>query len=440
MSSHNEGGTSELGDLLRHYRKRAKLTQVELAGLSTVSLRTIRNLEVGRGVNPRLDTMRLLASGLGLTEDSLAALTRKMGPRMTGDVLTAALGRMPDPRSRSGREPLGRGAEIRSVAEIVRSGDARVVEISGFAGAGKTRLALAAAQAVHEVSGTPWLWLPVADTAPEEPSSAEELPGWSADSLYTQWGRAFAAGEESAIDELASLAGDRPFLLVADGADAAGAEFGAALAELRFRCRAVVVLETSRIPSRRPGRQLVPLKPLALPDRARAASLDDASHAALKLLALHIRAVQPEFEVTDGNVEDLLTVCRRLDGLPRALESAALWFALCAAPGVAEIAVGSPFDLTASPGRSPQEGWASTAIADAIRVLAVPEAELLGALARMELPWNLEQATRAADRSAARVAETLHTLLAFGLIRPVGAAAGAGHAFTVLNLVRAFLA
>lgn len=55
------------GALLRSSRVRRGLTQLQLADLSTVSVRTIRDLEMGRVRRPRHDTIRLIADGLGLT-------------------------------------------------------------------------------------------------------------------------------------------------------------------------------------------------------------------------------------------------------------------------------------------------------------------------------------------------------------------------------------
>ena len=50
----------QLGDLVRHYRVRIGLTQRALSDLSTVSVRTIRDLELGHAKRPRQDTIALI--------------------------------------------------------------------------------------------------------------------------------------------------------------------------------------------------------------------------------------------------------------------------------------------------------------------------------------------------------------------------------------------
>lgn len=78
--------TSQFGALLRQLRQKARLTQEELADRSGVAVRTIRRLETGDRANPQVDTVRLLADGLGL------------GPEDRARLLAVADGREPDSR------------------------------------------------------------------------------------------------------------------------------------------------------------------------------------------------------------------------------------------------------------------------------------------------------------------------------------------------------
>ncbi len=55
-----------LADLLRNLRRKARLTQEELAGAAGVSVRAVSNLERGAVTTPQKDTVRLLADALGL--------------------------------------------------------------------------------------------------------------------------------------------------------------------------------------------------------------------------------------------------------------------------------------------------------------------------------------------------------------------------------------
>ncbi|MBR8743396.1 helix-turn-helix transcriptional regulator, partial [Nocardiopsis sp. MG754419] len=69
------------GDLLRRYRSRSGLTQQELADFSTISVRAIRDLEHGRALHPRRDTVRLLGEALRLGDRDRADLLAAAGRR-----------------------------------------------------------------------------------------------------------------------------------------------------------------------------------------------------------------------------------------------------------------------------------------------------------------------------------------------------------------------
>jgi transcriptional regulator with XRE-family HTH domain len=73
-------------ELLRTYRRRCGATQRQLADLSTLSVRAIRNLENGTANKPRKDTVRLIADGLRLSVRERAALEAAGGRAGSGDV------------------------------------------------------------------------------------------------------------------------------------------------------------------------------------------------------------------------------------------------------------------------------------------------------------------------------------------------------------------
>lgn len=75
--------TAAIGALIRGHRLRIGLTQRELADLSTISVRAIRDLEKGKALRPRADTVRLIADGLRLGPRARAALedAARRGPR-----------------------------------------------------------------------------------------------------------------------------------------------------------------------------------------------------------------------------------------------------------------------------------------------------------------------------------------------------------------------
>ncbi|MFD5544256.1 helix-turn-helix domain-containing protein, partial [Streptomyces sp. NPDC127079] len=138
----------DLGVLLRDHRRRAGLTQRHLADLTTVSVRAIRNLEQGKVLSPRLDTIRLLADGLRLgsaqRETLLEAARRRLG---TADH-SAEGGCGPTPWLV--RSPLiGRDTEVDALTALLAQPDGRLVSVVGIGGVGKSHLA---AEAVRRVA------------------------------------------------------------------------------------------------------------------------------------------------------------------------------------------------------------------------------------------------------------------------------------------------
>jgi predicted ATPase len=102
---------------------------------------------------------------------------------------------------------------------------------------------------------------------------------------------------------------------------------GPLVADLLASCPGVRVLATSRVALRLRGEHEVPVPPLAFPDPAAGPDgLLDAEAAAFSAVALFVaraRAVDPGFVLTPDNAEAVAEICRRLDGLPLAIELAA---------------------------------------------------------------------------------------------------------------------
>jgi predicted ATPase/class 3 adenylate cyclase len=85
----------------------------------------------------------------------------------------------------------------------------------------------------------------------------------------------------------------------------------------------LTVLATSREPLRIAGEAVCPVPPLSLPDDPSAAPDDALQHGAVRLFVDRARSAQPAFTLTAANAAAVLSVCRRLDGIPLALELAA---------------------------------------------------------------------------------------------------------------------
>jgi predicted ATPase len=97
----------------------------------------------------------------------------------------------------------------------------------------------------------------------------------------------------------------------------------AVVGALLQRCPALTVLATSRAPLRLSGERQYPVPPLAVPAEATAALPPLAEHAAVVLFCERVQAVRPDFQLSAENAAVVAQICRRLDGLPLALELAA---------------------------------------------------------------------------------------------------------------------
>ncbi|MFD9532588.1 helix-turn-helix domain-containing protein [Streptomyces sp. NPDC060010] len=327
---------SRVGALIRGHRLRIGMTQRELADLSTISVRAIRDLEQGKARRPRPDTVRLMADAL------------RLGPRARAALEAAAQrGR---PGGQGWAEPpapptalhaiLGRDDEAGVLERELGSGAERLAHVVGLAGVGKTRLALEVADRLHR-AGTPVLWhaFPGATAdyltcgegtvAARVAATAARL--WAApdpaSAVRAAHGPGGGGGDPEgaeAVSALAELLGDRAALLVLDGAPADPPRFGLLTALLRA-CPGLRLLVTSDRPWEMPGERIFLLSPPAVP----AEGTVDRAAPAVRVFLDHVRRVRPGFGATSADLERATWICRRLDGHPGALAAAASWLVLC---------------------------------------------------------------------------------------------------------------
>lgn len=205
---------------------------------------------------------------------------------------------------------VGREREIEVIQRLIRS--TRLLTLTGSGGSGKTRLAVEVVQRTPPAGRHTGAWV---DFAPVRD------PALVADSALDALGvREDADSGQSAVDRLARFVGDRPFLLVLDNCEHL-VEATAALADALLRsCRELRVIATSREALGVTAETAWLVPPLSLPDAdgGRAEQSE-----AVQLFVDRAHAVHPGFELTDDHRAAVAQICRRLDGLPLALELAA---------------------------------------------------------------------------------------------------------------------
>jgi predicted ATPase/class 3 adenylate cyclase len=203
----------------------------------------------------------------------------------------------------------------REMAEVMRRlGETHLLTVTGPGGSGKTRLALEAATAlIADYPDGVWLLelAPIAD------------PGLTAQVLATTLGLREQTGRPlpaTLVDHLRS----RRALLVFDNCEHV-IEACASLADTLLRaCPDVRVLASSREPLGVAGEVVIRVPPLAVPDLQDAPLLDRlARNEAIRLFVDRALAVKPDFMLTEAAAPDVAQICRRLDGIPLAIELAA---------------------------------------------------------------------------------------------------------------------
>jgi predicted ATPase/DNA-binding XRE family transcriptional regulator/Tfp pilus assembly protein PilF len=297
-------------DLLRQHRQSAGLTQEELAERAGLSARGISDLERGVRGYPHPDTVRRLAAALSL-DDGAREVFLRAAPRLASrstENPDAAWHAFPAPLT----SLVGREEETATIHRWFLEEGHRLVTLQGPGGMGKTRLALAAAE---RMAGSFREGQVFVDLAPlRDPAflvaqiasslGLQEHPGQSLQAILTAYLH------------------PRQLLLVLDNFEHL-LPAAPLVSDLLRAAPDLRLLVTSRSPLRVQGERLFQVPPLGHLDAA--ANDLDAAHAndAVTLFVARAQAVQADFALTAENAATVLAICRRLEGLPLALELAA---------------------------------------------------------------------------------------------------------------------
>lgn len=207
---------------------------------------------------------------------------------------------------------VGRRREMAEVRRLLSV--SRLVTLTGVGGVGKTRLALRCAADCKRV---------FADSVWSVSLGEMRDPGAVTDAVMSALGLREGRGSTPAMQLVEYLA-PRQLLLVVDNCEHLVAPVASLSEALLRSCPDFRILATSREALGIGGEVVLAVPPLTLPKTNDQSSIVGGNYEAMSLFAERARAVVPGFVVVESNQNAIATICRRLDGLPLAIELAAV--------------------------------------------------------------------------------------------------------------------
>jgi predicted ATPase/DNA-binding CsgD family transcriptional regulator len=207
---------------------------------------------------------------------------------------------------------IGRQAEIQAVRERLLHGDRRVVALTGVAGTGKTTVALEVARSIEPLMPD-GAWFVDLTVVPDADAIARAIG--TALGLVDQ--------ERSALEALAAHLTTRQALIVLDNCEHLLPALASIVDALLDRAPDLRILATSRATLRVRDESVHPVAPFAVPPSDVADVERLAASDAVQLFVERATGVDPHFELTPGTALAAASICRRVDGIPLAIELAA---------------------------------------------------------------------------------------------------------------------
>ncbi|MFC8830443.1 BTAD domain-containing putative transcriptional regulator [Streptomyces sp. NPDC057137] len=317
----------ELTDLvslhpLRERMRAAHVRALYLSGRQDAALRGYTDLrtrlaeELGVDPGPTLTALHraILAQDPALTAAPSPATSAARPPSNVPAPLT---------------ELIGRGEAVDEVRRLL--GAHRLVTLTGPGGVGKTQLALATAARLGAAfpGGVHLAELAALDPAPTGPRAGADR--WV--EVNELVGAVIGVRDDtvrpkgvplSSAARVAHALSDRPTLLILDNCEHVAAPAAELAEQLLKAAPALRVLATSQMPLGITGEWLEEVPPLRRPESAAGLSTADASRfGAVELFVARATAAAPRFVLDPSTLDAVVSICRRLDGIPLALEMAA---------------------------------------------------------------------------------------------------------------------
>jgi predicted ATPase/transcriptional regulator with XRE-family HTH domain len=305
----DDRATPSFATLLRRYRLEAGLSQEGLAERAGLSRLAVSALERGVRRAPYRDTVRLLADALDLNDADRNLLKASVG-RARGTHTAPATASphnarvyLPVPSTSF----IGRHTEQATVRRLLST--SRLLCLTGAGGVGKTRLALQIAAGVGS-------------DFPDGVRLVELAPLADPSLVPAAMARAFGIQEQpgrAVVETLLAALQEQHLLVVLDNCEHVRAPTGELTERLLTLCPHLHILATSREALGVPGETVWRVPPMGVGSRV----LGDGEADAVALFVERARHHQPELALMAAGVDAVAEICRRLDGIPLAIELAA---------------------------------------------------------------------------------------------------------------------
>ena len=416
---------STFGDLLKYLRRRAQLTQRELAIATGYTEGHISRLEKNLRPPDLATVAALFVPALGLEEEpeTAAQLLRLAASahgdqRHVGEDFTISRVQEITEISESAESIpsnlpiqlttfIGRQAEIAEITAFLSGAKpARLVTLTGPGGMGKTRLALQTAIGLSHLYPD-GIWF-----VDLTPLSAPELIAQTVASALSVPEKGGQSTEQTLVEHLLS----KRVLIVLDNCEhmiSAAAQF---VEKLLRSCAHVQILATSRESLQVPGEVNFRVPPLSLPEDAETVSRILTKHEAAQLFIERATNIESTFKVTDANAPIIARICRGLDGMPLAIELAAARIRVLSLSKI-ETRLGDRLHLLAS-GRTtlPRHQTLRATIEWSHEMLSAAEKVLFRRLSVFAGGWTLEAGTSICADHGSDILDTLAQLVNKSLV------------------------
>ena len=379
-------------------QREARLTALieELQTQGTVSYRSFRTpQELGRLV--RTDLAVLLSERFAAGDPGAA----RSPPAPVGPA------RLPRSLPAASTSLIGRERDVSEISKLLETDGVRLVTLTGPGGVGKTRLAMAVGAALDGKYPQGVVFVPLASIARAElvlPRIAAAVG-------------ASLEGGRAPVEDVAERLGDMPTLLVLDNLEQVTG-VGPELDQLLARCPGLKILGTSRTVLQLRAEREYSVGALTVPSVQRRPGLEELSSSpAVQLFVDRARAVRYRFELTADNVGAVAEICRRLDGLPLAIELAAARARLLEPQQLLGRLASSLDALGQGPADLPERQRTLRATVEwSIGLLDEAERKMLATLSVFDEGWTIEAAVHVSGLAEDRTLDLLDALVRRSLV------------------------